>query len=282
MNDLHSEYFGNDASMPPTPDRPVMGKDRGAYSIVFIHSRLDDHGLSAAEFRVFCHISRRAGNGEAYSSIKEMSAVCRLHPQTVRAALRFLTAHRMLSQEIHPGHTSRYRLASPSDWKPIRRQSTPSEANSHLLISQGSPMKAGDTHPCETNRDKGYPYEGNPMKEIHTPIPPEGDVRIDEPICSVLPEETIYDAYPKKIGRPVALRVIRKAIESHGFEFILERTRLFANSYNGDPQYVPNPARWFNEQRFADDPTTWRKSVGTVRRPKLINATSFSNEISKL
>src|SRR5205809_436624 len=76
------------------------------FSIAFIHSRLDDYGLSASVFRVYCHIARRAGrDGSAWPSVANIARVCRLHPQTVRKALRTLTAHHLLQSETQPGRT---------------------------------------------------------------------------------------------------------------------------------------------------------------------------------
>lgn len=71
-------------------------------------------------------------------------------------------------------------------------------------------------------------------------------------------EEQVYKAYPKKVAKPVALRAIRKALKKHTFEFLLEKTKAFAAVRGDNLEYVPYPATWFNQDRFNDDPATWR------------------------
>ena len=68
----------------------------------------------------------------------------------------------------------------------------------------------------------------------------------------------IYEAYPKKVGKPAALKAIAKAITKIKPEDLLSKTRAFAAAKIGsDPQFIPHPATWFNQERFNDDPTTW-------------------------
>lgn len=69
--------------------------------------------------------------------------------------------------------------------------------------------------------------------------------------------EQIYSAYPRKVGRPVALKAIQKALRRFSFEFLMERTQAYAATRNGDISFVPNPSTWFNQERFNDDPSTW-------------------------
>jgi hypothetical protein len=72
----------------------------------------------------------------------------------------------------------------------------------------------------------------------------------------------VYDAYPKKVGKPVALRSIAKAVKKFGFEELLAKTQKYAEAVKGtDPQFIPNPATWFNQERFNDDPTTWKRAA---------------------
>lgn len=74
------------------------------------------------------------------------------------------------------------------------------------------------------------------------------------------PEEQIYAEYPLKVGRPDALRAIRRALKAHPFPFLMERTQAYAKFRNGDKAFMPHPATWFNQERFNDDPSTWGKS----------------------
>ena len=71
----------------------------------------------------------------------------------------------------------------------------------------------------------------------------------------------IYESYPLKVGKPDALRAIRKAVQKHGFDTILTKTRAFSVARGGDTSFVPNPSTWFNQERYNDDPETWKPKV---------------------
>ena len=84
--------------------------------------------------------------------------------------------------------------------------------------------------------------------------------------------EQIYAVYPYKVARPVALRAIERALRKFPFAFLLERTQLFAQVRNGDKAFMPNPSTWFNQERFNDDPSTWRRSTDSkppIRRENI-------------
>lgn len=94
------------------PERPTPRETK-----VFIPARLDDADLRPNVFRVYCHISRRDGREGAWSSIAKMARVCRLHPQTVRKALRFLTGQGLLAATPRQGQTTIYHLTPMSTWR---------------------------------------------------------------------------------------------------------------------------------------------------------------------
>jgi hypothetical protein len=69
---------------------------------------------------------------------------------------------------------------------------------------------------------------------------------------------SIYEAYPRKVGKPAALKAITRAVSKFGLELVLERTKAFSEARKGqDIQFTPHPATWFNQERFNDDPATW-------------------------
>jgi hypothetical protein len=96
--------------------------------------------------------------------------------------------------------------------------------------------------------------------------------------------EDIYAAYPRKVGKPVALQAIQKALKTHSAGFLLERTKLFADTYNGEPQFIPHPSTWFNQSRFNDDPATWRRTVSANGKspPAIIRPDKFGCGVTKL
>lgn len=141
--------------------------------LVFIHSTLDDLGLKPAVFRVYCHLARRANaggalDGVAWPAVAGMAEVCRLHPQTVRQALRSLTSLRMITATVRSGRTTEYRLAHPSRWlrpAPVNSSTSPS-------ASQGTPSVPVSAPPSEMDVSEGIPMKGNPPKTHPQTIDP--------------------------------------------------------------------------------------------------------------
>lgn len=76
--------------------------------------------------------------------------------------------------------------------------------------------------------------------------------------------EEIYEAYPRKVARPEAIKAIEKAMSVRPAGELLRLTTAFAATQAKGDQFTPYPATWFNQQRFNDDPETWKpKNNGT-------------------
>lgn len=69
--------------------------------------------------------------------------------------------------------------------------------------------------------------------------------------------ERIYQAYPLKVGKPSALKAIRKVISIEDAEMVLRRVESFAKARPPGTPFTPHPATWFNGRRWEDDPATW-------------------------
>ncbi len=80
-------------------------------------------------------------------------------------------------------------------------------------------------------------------------------------------EEEIYCAFPRKVGKPNALKAIRAALLKTPFDVLLQKTKDFATTRNGDVSFCPHPATWFNQERYNDDPSTWARDE-TQSAPK--------------
>ena len=73
--------------------------------------------------------------------------------------------------------------------------------------------------------------------------------------------EEIYKIYPKKVGKPNAISAIKKAINKDGFKHVFEKTELYVKEYNGESRYIPYPSKFFNQERYNDDPSEWSQNV---------------------
>lgn len=87
----------------------------------------------------------------------------------------------------------------------------------------------------------------------------------------------VYEAYPRHVAKPHALKAIAKALLKMPFEQLLARTQAYAEhcrQSNTAEQYIPHPATWFNGERFNDTlpmPATGEGAVdfhGSRREPR--------------
>jgi cell fate (sporulation/competence/biofilm development) regulator YmcA (YheA/YmcA/DUF963 family) len=76
--------------------------------------------------------------------------------------------------------------------------------------------------------------------------------------------EMIYSAYPKKVGKQQAMKAIAQSLKQIPACELLPIVQQYAKARDGaDQQYTPNPATWFNQGRWMDDPETWKPKQPT-------------------
>lgn len=132
----------------------------------FIHSSLDDAGLTPAQFRIYCHVNRRAGRaGVCTESLSNIAEHCSYGDETTRDALKILTARQMLRRNEIAGVGVEYRLTPPREWTgntltPPRKKQRGSKK------SEATPAKKSNHHPSEKVGVKGIPSEGIPKKVL--------------------------------------------------------------------------------------------------------------------
>ena len=94
-----------------------IAHDTSEMNALFVHSSIDDAGLSVHEFRIVCHIARRSGKGDAFPSAKSMAEVCRMKRNTVFKSLKVLQERNILVKKKREGTSSIYVITKPSQWK---------------------------------------------------------------------------------------------------------------------------------------------------------------------
>lgn len=135
------------------------------FDIIFVHSRLDDYGLTPAEFRIFCHLSRRASdrNRYAFPSVTSISKICQIGHNLVREALKNLQAFRMIKVEAMAGKPNHYFINSdPEDWT---KKETAAEDSTPTETGRGS-----DLTPPETGRTPLPKQGGDPSLNRETKV----------------------------------------------------------------------------------------------------------------
>jgi hypothetical protein len=148
-------------------------RDGSAGMPIFIHSELDEYGLSPVEFRVYARIARRAGaNGKHSESIPNMAHEFEICPRTVQYALRLLTTCGLISRHVRPGRTDEYSLNPRSRWrdkadlKKLRQQNVRSGG---ATTDRGAMRDRGVVQPqhgvvVQPETDEGTPFEGTPKE----------------------------------------------------------------------------------------------------------------------
>ena len=92
--------------------------------------------------------------------------------------------------------------------------------------------------------------------------------------------EEIWEAYPKKKGKPSGINAITKALKKVDHNTLLEKTKAYADARKGEAdQFTPHPATWFNDERFNDDPSTWKSSSPNSPRPSADRSTTTTAEL---
>ena len=77
--------------------------------------------------------------------------------------------------------------------------------------------------------------------------------------------EELYSAYPRKAGKPAALRAIKTALKKVPFDQLkshVERYAEWCKSSGQELQFTPHPATWFNQER-------WNDQLSTATAPRL-------------
>lgn len=92
-------------------------------------------------------------------------------------------------------------------------------------------------------------------------------VTLQSPVSCLHTAVHIYEQYPLKVGKPRAISAITKALKKIDPETLFNRTKQYAEVRNGDLKFVPHPATWFNQERYNDDPSTWKPSENTSGHP---------------
>lgn len=134
----------------------------------FIHSSLDDYGLTAEQFRIYCHAARRAGTrGNCTASVADFIEHCGLCDKTIKKHLGFLVAQQLLAVRRKPGLTNTYGLRPPDHWKPNPGKPVPRVTPPNHY--PGTPPNGYSGDPGKPVPPKGTPYKVTPSKERPAP-----------------------------------------------------------------------------------------------------------------
>jgi len=181
----------------------------------------------------------------------------------------------------------------------LRKQSERSEAGKVGAAARwqndGNRIATASDSQCEGNgKPIAKQWQNDAPSPSHSPlpVPPESPYILSgKPDVSVgslqkaadkKMAEQIYQAFPRKVGKPAALKAILRAMAKIDPPQLLRLTQEYAAARAGeDAQFTPHPATWFNQERYNDNPSTWKPasapSTNGHTQPALID-----REIDKL
>lgn len=256
-----------------------VAQDRAGMNVIFVHSRLDDAGLSLAAFRVYCHIARRAGSKEgAYPGIKSVARICDLSENTARRAIAELEARNFLkiirSQGGRMAHT--YFLTAADEWKMAPLQNLKgSKSEPHPFNDCTPPLQNLNPTPSPA-AEKGIPSresnKGNPIKTPETP-PQAGGLGLDlpeppewlEPAERTPQQITIGLWFKRRASTPWSepeTRAWRKITKRTQPEELAEQIRLLGEYYTAK---IPDTARDFRRRDVLTLLNNWPGELDRAR-----------------
>lgn len=136
----------------------MMTQTKQPKNLLFIHSILDEGGLTPNEFRLICHISRR---GECYASLATIAEVTRISVRTIQKTLKSLVEKGLVLKDTKPGRTDIYRL-------PDHESLVEKLRAAKLLEQKKTKDKKHDSEPQkESSSDNGIRSENYAKAENH-------------------------------------------------------------------------------------------------------------------
>lgn len=104
-------------------------------------------------------------------------------------------------------------------------------------------------------------------KNVHqSKIKEEREIEVSDKRASDLAKAIeIYNTYPRKIARPVALKAILKASEKIALDDLHGHVKEYADAVATWPKeqrkFVPHPASWINQERWNDERSEWYRNL---------------------
>lgn len=185
------------------------------------------------------------------------------------------------------------RVKLPASLRPPDPPAAPQESTLDLFDAEVTTPKEqknrGNLHPLpKPTKEKGgqsAPTPGATCTDKGGNVPSVNKKNRKEPVVepntptalAIAPSESdverVYQAFPRKVGKPKAIAAIRTAIKHLGtgkdrpklspadaVSFLFSQATIFARSPAGNAdEFTPHPATWFNQARYLDDEKEWQR-----------------------
>jgi hypothetical protein len=230
-------------------------------SVEAISAALPRRGLTPTQKLVLIGIANHDGDGGAWPSVSTLSNYAECSVRQVQRALADLVEMGLVEREVNGGGTKR----TPDHTRPNLYRLHLSPGDTQVT----PPPDLGVTTPLTPMSPE--PSSNRPVEPEEPPYPPQagGAARIlgaevaqipmslgDMAIEHVL--DDLWAAWPKgrKQGRPAARRALKAALKKTNPASIATGLQLWLRYWEAknEPQFVPMPSTWLNQERWNDDP----------------------------
>jgi DNA-binding MarR family transcriptional regulator len=228
-------------------------------------------------FGVLVH--RIGENCECWPSVRQLAEDLGRSTNSVERAIRELERAELI-QVIRPterGGHSTYRLTGAGakcirngDTKCIHNGDAPENVVSPKRIHPVSEVETQSVSETDTKVEQDNRPNQSQCNTLFADAAPIDTKKVRKARADTFPAATVealYEAYPRHVGKAVALKAIRKALATVAdragpdvpADWLMARVVLYAAARRGqDQQFTPHPATWFNQGRYDDDPATWQ------------------------
>ena len=250
---------------------------------IFIHSELDDFGLSLEAFRVYAHLARRAGrDNAAHPSYASIGEACfrknypKASPATLRrkaiAAVKELLDAGLILRESRTSDqgdpaTNHYYLTARSEWGSVN---APPGVNAPGVVSthQGSANTAGGVNAPKDTPIEDHPIEDTPLEgggasppAPTAPLPSEPPAEFVAALCWCCHGHQKPDELPDTVRIP--LHATARQLHNDGYTMGDLRT-WFDRSWRMDWRWKKDKQRPRPEEVRAGIPALREEEGGAV------------------
>ena len=231
-------------------------------SIELISSALNDSSATGTTKLVLIGLCNHANaDGLCWPSVSRLATYARCNERTVQRHLR---------QLIELGEIRVVRKGggrSATHYRIMLQERT--QLRGDISVTGDTSVTSGVTsvsphprHQCHPNRNitiNEPSLSNRSLADARTKIDYEGRpaVLLTGRFTPLFDE--FWEQYPKKVGKGAARIKFDKAMTLVPFdELMAGLSRLNAN-LPSDPQFIPNPATWLNQERWTDEPASYSK-----------------------
>lgn len=195
-------------------------------------------------------------DGEGWVHVERVCREARCSEDSYRRAVKWAIDHGELEREVRAGGSARtpdVRRPNLFRFPAMRPLQSAGDGDSDPRDLRGTdPRDLRGTSPSRSAGD-GSRAVHEPSSEPSGVAPAEAD-----------PFDLFWKAYPRKVGKPKAQAAYRSAVAKRKADpaaILAGLARWVAYwSEKNQPEYVPHPTTWLNQDRWNDEPPALRRS----------------------